>query len=106
MLCAALVLALTMLAASPTAHNWLHSTTGAHTCPEHAKSQPVSNPGDHDCAVVLFASGVDTPIVAITLPPPRLMARTVSPATAAEFHLVSPRYLRQPERGPPSIGLA
>jgi hypothetical protein len=105
-LCAVLVLGLMVLAASPTAHNWLHSGTPPHTCSDHAKSKPVPAPSEHDCAVVLFASGVDTPLAAITLSPPRLIARNVSPVTAAAFYLVSPRYLRQPERGPPSSELA
>ena len=106
MLCAVLVVALMMLAVSPSAHNWLHSSTAAHACPDHAKSKPVSDPAEHDCAVVLFASGIDTPIAAITLSPPRIIARKVSPVSAAAFYLVSPRYLRRPERGPPASELA
>ena len=104
--CAALVLALTFLAVSPGAHDWVHSASKAHTCPDHAKSIPDPNATDHDCVVVLFASGVDTAVAAITLAPPRILTRSVSPATAAEFYLVSPRYLRHPERGPPSSWVA
>jgi hypothetical protein len=100
-LCAGLVFALTLFAASPTAHNWLHSGSFSHSCPGDAKSQPDSSSGDHDCAVVLFANGVESPIGAITLAPQHVVTRAVSRATAAAFYLVSPRYLRQPERGPP-----
>jgi len=105
-MCAALVLTLTILAASPVAHNWLHSGVSSHACPEHTKSQPASNPGEQGCAVVLFAGSVDVPVAAIALVPPRIVMRNVSPVTAAEFYLVSPRYLRQPERGPPSSRVA
>jgi hypothetical protein len=105
-MCAALVLTLTLLAASPSAHSWLHSGVSSHKCPEHAKSQPAPNTAEHDCAVVLFAGGVDTPVAAVALIPPRVVVQSVSPVTAAEFYLVSPRYLRQPERGPPSSRFA
>lgn len=102
--CAALVLALTLFAASPVAHDWLHAVEPSHTCTQHAK--PVATPtpaaaDQHDCAVVLFASGVDLPVGPVALLPPRLVPQGVSPVTAAEVFLVSPRYLRQPERGPP-----
>ena len=100
-MCAAMVLALTLFAASPAAHDWLHAAQKSHTCADHEKSAPASNATDHGCAVVLFANGVDTPVAAIALVPPRVVTQNVSPATAAEFYLVSPRYLRQPERGPP-----
>lgn len=105
--CAALVLALTLFAASPGAHDWLHAAEKQHTCSQHADSAPVakSTPApaaaDHECAVVLYASGVDLPVGPIALLPPRLAPQGVSPVTAAEVFLVSPRYLRQPERGPP-----
>src|SRR5258706_165926 len=85
--CAALVFALTVFAASPVAHQWLHRGD-------------VSQ-GDHDCAVVLFANGVSLPVGPVHVTPPVEVAGAVSPATAAEVFLVSPRYLRQPERGPP-----
>jgi hypothetical protein len=86
--CATLVFALTIFAASPIAHQWLHADDVAQ--------------GDHDCAVVLFASGVSLPVGPIHVTPPQEAIGAVSPATAAEIFLVSPRYLRQPERGPPA----
>lgn len=101
--CAALVLALTIFAASPIAHDWLHAVEKKHTCHEHpAPASPATV--DHDCAVVLFASGVELPVAPAALTPPRLITQGISPVTAAEFYLVSPRYLRQPERGPPASG--
>lgn len=103
--CAVLVLVLTIFAASPVAHDWLHAVEKKHTCHEHpAPPSPASANPDHDCAVVLFASGVELPVGPVALMPPRVLAQGVSPVTAAEFYLVSPRYLRQPERGPPSLG--
>lgn len=104
--CAALVFALTIFASSPIAHEWLHAVEKKHTCNEHPAptTPPASTTADHDCAVVLFASGVELPVGPVSLTPPRVLAPGVSPVTAAEFYLVSPRYLRQPERGPPGLG--
>lgn len=103
--CAGLVLVLTIFAASPVAHDWLHAVEKKHVCGEHpAPAAPASTNADHDCAVVLFASGVELPVGPVALTPPRVLAQGVSPVTAAEFYLVSPRYLRQPERGPPGLG--
>ncbi len=102
--CAALVLVLTVFSASPVAHDWLHAVEKQHTCSEHPASPPARASAEHDCAVVLFASGVDLPVGPIALTTPRVVAQGISPVTAAEFYLVSPRYLRQPERGPPDLG--
>ena len=88
--CAAMVLALTIFAACPTAHSLLHDD--AH---QHAVSED-------PCAVVLFASGVSLPVVPIAITPPISVVQVVPRVAAAEIFLVSPRYLRQPERGPPS----
>jgi hypothetical protein len=100
---AALVLALTIFAASPTAHAWLHAEAPAHAghkhCPDH--DRPAEDT-EHGCAVVLFAGGVSLPVAPAALVPPRVRVQGIAPATAAEFYLVSPRYLRQPERGPPA----
>jgi hypothetical protein len=89
---AALVLALTIFAASPTAHEWLHDAD--------------ITLEDHDCAIVLFASGVSLPVGPVHVTPPVEARARVSPATAAEVFLVCPRYLRQPERGPPTVSVS
>ncbi len=115
---AVLVFALTVFSASPVAHRWLHTMAApapASDCPHHAHGAtaaavpdhaiPVADSDDHDCAIVLFAGGVDLPVAPIALTPPARVAAGVSPVTAAELHLRSPRYLRQPERGPPALGL-
>lgn len=95
---AILALALAIFAASPAAHAWLHAST--QPCHGHAPHDDPAAPED-DCAIVLFASGVALPAGPAALLPPVLAPRGASPLTAAEFDLVSPRYLRQPERGPP-----
>jgi hypothetical protein len=88
-ICAVLVLTLTIFAASPTAHDWLHVDN-------------VPLPADDSCAVVLFAAGVSLPLAPITAPVPVESPNAISATAAADVFLVSPRYLRQPERGPPS----
>ena len=87
--CAALVFALTIFAASPVAHDLLHSADTAHAHTEDT------------CAVVMFASGVSLPVGPLAITPPSAVLAGASLVTAAEVFLVSPRYLRQPERGPP-----
>ena len=83
---AALVFALGLLAASPELHSLLHDTDS-----------------DDGCAVVLFANGVSTPLGAIALEPPAPEWREQPRAIAPEIFLTAPRYLRQPERGPPAV---
>ena len=101
--CAALVFALTIFAASPVAHEWLHVPAKHSGCSDHAhKTAPVAAE-THDCAVVLFASGVSLPVSPVAIAPPEAVVQPASPVTAAEIDLVSPRYLRQPERGPPAV---
>jgi hypothetical protein len=84
---AALVLALTVFAASPDLHRKLHA---------HA---------DHDdgCAVVLFASGVPLPVSAVVAVPPPASFEVPRATVAEEIFVCSPRYLRLPERGPPAL---
>ena len=84
---ALLLLVLTLAAASPTLHGWLHC----------AGVDP-----DDSCAVVLFASGITAAaaIIAVALPN---VAWPVCRATPyQELFFTTPRYLRLPERGPPA----
>jgi hypothetical protein len=87
---AVLVFALTLLAVSPAAHDLLHDQDAPQ--------------GDDRCAVVLFASGVDQPPGPIEVPLPPLAWAITAPESAAQIFLSSPRYLLQPERGPPALG--
>lgn len=82
----ALVLALTVLAASPSLHAWLH----------HDETPQADN-----CAVVLFASGVTLAVGAAVVLAPKVLWRELAPVTVAELHLATPRHLRPPLCGPP-----
>jgi hypothetical protein len=86
---AALVLALTVFAASPELHGLLHTDDGA----SHEEA----------CAVTLFASGVSVPLTTIAVVAPEAAWPEPAPAAAEEIFVSSPRYLRQPERGPPVV---
>lgn len=103
--CAGLVLLLTLLAASPDAHALLHADdAGAIARGDAATALPVADADD--CAVVLFASTVDLAVAPLALTPPRLLCAGESLTPVAELFLVVPRYLRQPERGPPAEPVA
>jgi hypothetical protein len=83
---AALVLALAVFAASPDLHAWLHVDSGA---------------GDDECAVALFAGGVAAPASALTIALTTIEWKVPAYRSVDELFLASPRYLHQPERGPP-----
>lgn len=105
MLCAVLVLGLAVLSASPEAHSWLHAST-AHDCPDHAKVPATPATGDHDCAITLFAQGVQLAGAPTALVAPQLAVEVLPRIAATNFVWVTPRYLRQPERGPPANWVA
>jgi hypothetical protein len=84
---AVLVMLLTVLAASPQAHEQVH-----HDC---------HHDEEHSCAVVLFAHGLWTSLEPLAAPKPAVVWSEFSPVSRPELRLVTPRYLRQPERGPP-----
>jgi hypothetical protein len=86
---AALVFALGVVAASPALHNWLHDTE--------------DTTADDGCAVVLFANGVSVPLGTIAVAPPAVEWSEFARSITREIFLASPRYLRQPERGPPLV---
>ncbi len=87
---ATLVFTLGVFAASPVLHDWVHGQHGT--------------PADDGCAVVLFAAGVSVPLGAIAVTPPAASWQEFVQPGALEIFLTSPRYLRQPERGPPQLG--
>jgi hypothetical protein len=86
---AALVLALVILTGSPELHHELHEGTSA-TAAE-------------GCAIDLFASGVSLPLGAIVALRPALAWHDAAPVVVKVIRLRSPRYLHQPERGPPAL---
>lgn len=84
----ALVLGLTVFAASPALHDLLHSAT--------------DTTHDDACPVVLFAQGMVAPTEPVTAPLPPVHFVSAAPTAARQIFLSPPRYLRQPERGPPA----
>ena len=85
---AALVLALTVFAACPQLHDWLH----------HGESAG----GDDGCAIALFANGVSQPLGAIAVAAPVAAWCEQALPAATEIFWAAPRYLHLPERGPPA----
>jgi len=86
--CAVLIFALGVLAVSPTLHQELHAGTP-------------STLDDGGCAVVLFGNGVAVALPLAALPPPSAQWGELPDVVSQEVLLDSPRYLLQPERGPP-----
>ena len=87
LLALAVMLTLTVASGSPVVHDCLHTDP--------------SQDSDHQCAVVLFASGVTLVPGATELLRAEMTCRSQQVAAFEELFVVSPRYLRQPERGPP-----
>lgn len=85
--CAALIVALSVLAVSPTLHDWLHGH---------------DSPTNDQCAVVAFAGGIVLAAAAVAVAAPRIGWCERARVFPRTFFLVTPRYLRQPERGPPA----
>ena len=83
----ALVLLLSVLGSNPELHRLIHGATDS---------------GSEDgCAVVLFAHGVSAPFDTAVLAATPAAWTALSRPGSAEIFLTSPRYLHQPERGPP-----
>ena len=87
LLAIAVMLTLTVASGSPVVHDCLHADSSHET--------------DHQCAVVLFAAGVTLVPGAAELIRADTTGRSPHVAAFEEVFFVSPRYLRQPERGPP-----
>lgn len=86
----ALVLVLGSAAVSPLLHEHLHDDASATSDTPHA------------CAVVLFASGVTFALAASAVTAPRTTERERAVPQTTEIFRITPRYLHQPERGPPA----
>jgi hypothetical protein len=87
--CALVVIALAIFAASPELHHKLHMGD--------------SDAGADSCAVVLFAAGVSAAVAAIAVAAPTLAFAEAERVIPVRVYVASPRYLRQPERGPPVL---
>lgn len=100
---AAMVFGLALAGASPELHAWLHgeAVLHGHDACRHSEHAPAPEESHgHRCAVVLFACGADLPVAVVVLLLPDAASRPVALAPDA-LYLAQPRYLRQPERGPP-----
>jgi len=83
------IIALAVLAASPTLHAKLHG----------------GNIGSDDgCPVAAFAGGLTVTAATVIATPPVVVSTPTRVALPVQLFLDSPRYLRQPERGPPISG--
>ena len=83
----ALVLLLSILANNPALHRLFHADHDLGT--------------DDSCAVVLFAQGVSAPLDTAVLAGSPTEWVAGNRTEVLEIVLTSPRYLHQPERGPP-----
>ncbi len=83
---AALVLFLALASASPDLHAWMHDGT--------------VDSDDH-CAITQFSAGVTPNAPPLVVAAPPVAETEIVALTQPELFLTSPRYLRQPERGPP-----
>lgn len=98
---AALVLVLGLLTVSPDAHAWLHDHDDREPAHDSSHAAIPASSEDSGCVVFAFAHGVSlasTPILSLWLG----WARPLFAASREhKLYLASPRYLWQPERGPP-----
>ena len=98
----ALVLLLSVLAASPELHAWVHGPQEAaqHTGPDHA---PVGD-ADHECAVTLFASGVSLLLAFFLVLLARVLNRNQALFSSDWLIVTRPHYWLVPSHAPP-VGL-
>jgi hypothetical protein len=83
-----LVLALGVFAQNSSLHRQLHDATATALA-------------DDGCVIDLFAHGVSLAVAIHAAPPAINEWQSSCPAVAPEIFVDSPRYLLQPERGPP-----
>jgi hypothetical protein len=83
----ALVLLLSVLAASPGLHAWLHSNAGE---------------TDHECIITLYQHGVVTAAAEVALVVVALVLLAWVSAAPPALHLASPRYWLPPGQAPPA----
>jgi hypothetical protein len=93
-LAALCVFVLTLLAASPEWHARFHGD-------ETAQSIPVGA-ADHECAVTLFAGGVEALLVVCLLMLVRPLVRGVMVSATDLIAVARPRYLLVPSHAPPA----
>jgi hypothetical protein len=96
-----LVFALTILAASPELHGWLHGhEPGAAAVAHHGGHGQI--PDDDDgCVVTLFSQGLVLPLALLALAFTGRTLRLLDLALCDRVIPESPRYLRLPAQAPP-----
>jgi hypothetical protein len=95
---AVLVLALTVLAASPDLHRLVHG----HGAPPYADASHRQAADDDDgCAVTLFAQGIILPLAAFALAFSGRILRIVEFDRVDRVFAAEPRFLLLPSQGPP-----
>lgn len=102
---ALVVVVLGLLAVSPDAHRWIHGHDSgplpAHAGCDHDHDHDRQAESEDGCVVELFAQGIEAGLADAA----RAVCGRVDFIAALrpyeERLLASPRYLRQPERGPP-----
>ena len=101
-LAAGLLLALSVLAASPELHERLHGhpvAAAAHPATGHSGGQAADD--DDGCIVTLFAHGALLPVALLALATASLILHARNPGNFDRIAPESPRYLRLPAQGPP-----
>jgi hypothetical protein len=93
-LAALCVVVLTLLAASPEWHARMHDG--------HAEQSAPVGTADHECAVTLFAGGVEALLVVCLLMLVRPLARSFTVRAADLIPFARPRYLLVPSHAPPA----
>jgi hypothetical protein len=109
---AGLVMLLSLSAASPELHAWLHEQehteqTSAHPC-EHASNNAVpasdsDNTDTHQCAVTIFSQGVLSHAVALMTQPCEGILRAVNYGAFEQLALARPPFLHLPPQAPPAV---
>ena len=97
----ALVLILSVLAANPKLHAWVHGpeTTANRAAPGH---EPVGDT-DHACAVTLFAGGVESLLDFFLLMLVRPLAHSIVLRASDWLVAAQPRYWHVPSHAPPLV---
>ncbi|HEY5080157.1 MAG TPA: hypothetical protein VII43_09920 [Opitutaceae bacterium] len=97
----ALILALTVFAASPELHGWLHSHDAGAQAAAHDGGRGQVPDDDDGCAVTLFAQGILLPLALLALAFTGQTLRLLDFAQGDRVIPDSPRYLRLPAQAPP-----
>src|ERR1700689_188128 len=103
-LAAALVLVLTVLAASPELHERLHALGAAASTASHPSGGANAAEDEDGCVVTLFAQGLVLPLALLVLAACLRTLRLPDFDQLDRVTLAAPRYLRLPTQAPP-LGL-